>query len=318
MLNKALFREIEKGLPNPLYFIWSEESCFLEDALSTIVRVMVDPGTADFNYNTYDTTATPQEILNAAFTLPFMVQKRLVVIKDFHLFPAAAVKSLIPYFNEPAGSTCMVVLSRKAPGASLDMDWKVFPLNIPDREVPAWLKYIAQKKGIQLTDDAVEQLIEYTGYEIGLLMMEIEKLASQGSGRISGKDVVSSTSIMREFSTFELIDSLVAGQSSRAFRILTALLSTMSSHELPIVLGTLNWHYKQFYSLWLNKGKRPVKMKDRTYRALVKHISFFEEEDFLRIFRNLHEADLELKTSVRPELVLEVLLIRLLQKRSLN
>ena len=41
MLNKTLLGEIEKGLPSPLYYIWSEESCFLEDALSRFVEVVI-------------------------------------------------------------------------------------------------------------------------------------------------------------------------------------------------------------------------------------------------------------------------------------
>lgn len=318
MLNKTIHGEFEKGLPAPLYFIWSEESCLLDEALARISETVLASGARDFNYDVFYPSAASQEILNAASTLPFMMPKRLVLIKDFHLFPASAVKALIPYFREPAETTCMVVLSLKAPAAKLDIGWKVYSLNIQDRDIPAWLKQTAAKKGITLTDDAVDYLIEYIGYEIGLLMMEVEKLASRGSGKVSGRDIVASTSMMREYTTFELVDSLVAGQSSKAFRILTALLSTMSSHELPLILGTLNWHYKQFYSLWSHKGKRPMKMREQTYRALVKYLPSFKEEDFFSIFRSLHEADLGLKTSGRPELVLEVLFIRLLQKRSLN
>ncbi len=318
MLNKALLRELENGLPHPLYFLWSEEGCFLDGAVSRIIETILPAGTADFNCDTFYPSVPPQEILNAASTLPFMVPRRLVFIKDFHVFPAPVVKALIPYFREPVETTCMVVISLKAPAAKLDIGWKVFSLNIQERDVPAWLKQTAAKKGIKLTDDAVDHLIEYIGYEIGPLMMEIEKLASRGSGRISGGDIVASTSMMREYTTFELIDSLVAGKRSKAFRILSTLLSTMSSHELPLILGTLNWHYKQFYSLWSRKGKRHVKMRESTYRALVKYLPSFREDDFFRIFRSLHEADLGLKTSGRPELVLEVLFIRLLQERSLN
>ncbi|RJQ48018.1 MAG: DNA polymerase III subunit delta [Nitrospiraceae bacterium] len=318
MLNKALLREIEKGLPGPLYFLWSEESYFLEDALLKIIESVIPAGNADFNYDVFYPVSTPQEIMNAASTLPFMVPRRLVAIKDFQAFPASAVKAFLTYFREPAETTCMVIMSRKAPAASLDPGWKVYSLNIQDKDVPAWLRQAAAQKGLKLTDDAVEHLIEYVGYEIGLLMMELEKLASGGGRTVSGSDIVSSTSMTRENTTFELVDSLVAGRNTKAFRILKNLLSNMSAYELPSVLGTLNWHYKQFYSLWSGKGKRPARMNEKTYRALAKHLPSFTEEDFFRIFLSLHEADVGLKTSGRPELVLEVLLIRLLQKGSLH
>ncbi|MBI5739719.1 MAG: DNA polymerase III subunit delta [Nitrospirae bacterium] len=315
MQNKALLREIENGLPAALYFIWSEESLFLEEALPRIVGAVIAGGPEEFNYDVFYPASSPQEIVNAASTLPFMSSRRLVVLKDFHAFPAPAVKALVPYFANPAETACVVVLSRKAPAASLDIA-KVYSLIIRDSDIPAWLKQAGAQRGLRLTDEAVDSLIEYVGYEVGLLTMELEKLASSGSRTVSGGDVVSSAGRVREFTAFELVDSLTSGKSSRAFMIMKNLISNMSSHELPLIMGTLNWHYRQFYLLWMNKGKRPMKMKETTYRVLVKYLPSFQEEDFFRIFRDLHEADLGLKRSGRPELVLEVLLIKLLQKRS--
>jgi DNA polymerase III delta subunit len=312
MLNKTFLKEIEKGLPGFLYYVWSEEGCFLDDALLRITEVVTQPETADFNSDIFDPFSSAQTIIDAASTLPFMTQRRLVVIRDFHQFPVAAVKQLIAFFNNPSETTCLVVLSRKAAKASWKADWKVYSLNIREGEIPAALKHFGARKGIKLTDDAVSQLIEFIGTDMGLLFMEIEKLALSGHTTISGKDVAASTSMTRKFTSFDLIDALIAGQKTRVFSILNTMFER-NAMEAPVILGTLNWHYKQFYSLWLNNGKRPLKMREKTYRALVKYVSAFRENDFYQIFRNLHEADVAIKTSGRPGLSLEVLMIRLLQ-----
>lgn len=317
MVNKALVKDLEKGIPDALYFLWSEESCFLEDATAKFVETVVASGPLDFNYDIFYPSSDPQEILDAAATLPFMAQRRLVVLKDFHQLPASAVKVLMPYFKGPSETTCMVILSHKAPKASLKVNWKVYPLNIKESDVPAWLKQRASRKGLTLTNDAVDYLIEFVGYDIGLLIMEIEKLALSDNKTISRKEIVSSTSVMRKYSPFDLIDSLIAGQRTRAFRILKTIFAG-SAMEAPVILGTLNWHYRQFYSLWVNRGKRPVKMSEKTYRTLAKYLPSFSDDDFYHIFRSLHEADLGVKTSGRPELVIEVLLIKLLQKGAWN
>lgn len=317
MLNKALRKEFENGLPGAVYYLWSSEGWFLEDALSKFIETVIGSGPMDFNYDIFYPSSGTQEIIDAASTLPFMARRRLVVLKDFHQFNASAVKALMPYFKEPPEAACMVVLSGKAPRASMKAGWKVFPLNISENEIPAWLKHAAAGKGIKLTGDAIDHLIEFVGYDTGLLMMEIEKLSLSGNVTISGKDILSSTSMMRKYTPFDLIDSVIAGQRTRAFRILKTILSG-SGMEAPVVLGTLNWHYKQFYSLWLNKGKRPVKMRQKTYGILVKYIPSLKEEDFFSIFQSLHEADMGIKSSGRPELELEVLLIKLLQKGAWN
>ncbi len=317
MLNKGLAREFEKGLPGSLYYLWGEESCFLEEALTRFIDIVVGSAPRDFNCDVFDSSSEPQAILDAAATLPFMAKRRLVVLREFHLLTAPFIKKLSPCLREPSESTCMAIFSRKAPRASLKFNWKVYSLNIKERDIPAWLKHAAAKKGIRLTDDAVDCLTEFVGYDIGLLMMEIEKLALSGKGIIRGEDIVQGTGMMRDYTPFDLVDALITGQRSRAFRILKTIFAG-SGMEAPLVLGTLNWHYRQFYYLWLNRGKRPAKMREKTYKALVKHLPAFTEEDFYRIFRDLHEADTVIKTSARPGLVLEVLLIRLLQKGAWN
>ncbi|HEW81177.1 MAG TPA: hypothetical protein ENH18_02285, partial [Nitrospirae bacterium] len=86
MQNKTLLKEFEKGLPGAIYYLWSEESMFLEESLSKFSGAVLDPDNMDFNYDRFDSSSEPQEILNAASTLPFMAQRRLVVVKDFHQF----------------------------------------------------------------------------------------------------------------------------------------------------------------------------------------------------------------------------------------
>ncbi|UCH81713.1 MAG: DNA polymerase III subunit delta [Nitrospiraceae bacterium] len=317
MLNKTLLGEIDRGLPGSLYYIWSEESCFLEDALSRFIDVVISSHPADFNYDTFDSSAPVQEIINSAWTLPFMAPRRLVVIKDFQEFKAPAINTLKKYLDSPSDTTCLLILSRKGARATLKVKWKSISLNIKEWEIPAWLKQAAASRGLKLSNDAVDTLIEFVGNEVGMLSMELEKLALSGKKTLTGEDITASTGMMRKYTTFDLIDSIIAGSKARAFRILKTM-SGVSTMEAPVILGTLNWHYKQFYALWLNKGKRPARMREKTFRGLNKYLASYNEDIFFNIFKDLHEADVGVKTSGRPELVIEVLLIKLLQKRRSN
>ncbi len=317
MLSKILLKEFNNGLKAPVYYLWSNESCFLEEAQSKFVETIIASHPMDFNYEVFDPTAAVPQILDAISTLPFMAPRRLVVIKDFHKLSASALKILTPYFKSPLESTCLLLLSEKAPKASLKGDLKAYSLSLKEWDIPAWLKQAASERGVMLTRDAVEHLIEFVGYDIGLLLMEVEKLKLSGSKTITGKDIISSISMMRKYTPFDLIDSLIAGQKTRAFRVLKTILSA-NAMEATVILGTLNWHYKQFYSLWQNRGQRPLKMRERTYRALSKHLASYSEVSFYYIFRSLHEADLGIKSSGRPELEIEMLLVKLLQKEPVN
>lgn len=317
MFNSALDKEIESGLPQNLYYFWSEEDYFLDDVLRKAVERVVSLSQADFNYDLFYPSSDPGAIIDAASTLPFMADRRLVVLKGFNQYSKASVDSLLPYFKEPFENTCMIVLSQKAPGKKLsDIPWKLFKLGIEERDMPAWIKRIAADRGIQMTGEAVGCLIDHVGFDAGLLVSEIDKLSMSGKKRIDEKDIASSISAVRAYTTFNLIDAIVAEQKTRAFMILESILT--EKMLATSVMGTLNWHYREFYNLWINKGKKPQKMRMSTYSMLSKHVNSYNEDAFQRIFQVLHEADIAVKSSGRPDLVLEILLIRLLQKRRVS
>ncbi|MBI4686617.1 MAG: DNA polymerase III subunit delta [Nitrospirae bacterium] len=316
MFNKALLKDLEKQLPKPVYFIWSEDKLFLEGLLERASEVVVSQ-LRDFNYNIFYPSAEPSDILDTAFTLPMMSQRRLVVIKDFHQFPASAVKTITTYLGKPCETTCMLILSQKEPKKEF-ANLPVFLLKVKDQDIPLWIKQKAQEKGMKITDEAQDYLIEFVGNDVGMLSAEIEKLAASGLKAITPKDIMASTGMVREFTAFNLLDAVIGGRKAKAFGILKTIMEGRSSDMAVSIIGALNWHYRQFYSLWYSKGKRPQKMREATYRALFKYLSFYREEDFYQIFRNLHEADICMKSGGMPEFTLEVLLLKLLKQGAKN
>jgi DNA polymerase III delta subunit len=313
MLNKTLEKEFKDGLKAPIYFFWGEDNYLLEDVhLRSIDKVLSD-SPVDFNYDLFYPSASSQQIIDAVSTLPFMAGRRLVVLKDFHEFPEATIKEIMPYLQMPSESTCMVVLSRKAPKKGLDIRWRVYHLSIREKDMPVWVKELSSRKGVRLTNDVINILLEFTGYDTGLLSMEIEKLANSGKKIIKEADVIASITMMRHFTSFELINCIIEGQKTRALRILRSIFREGNATEsATLLLGALNWHFREFYNLWLDKGRRPARMKEKTYKALMKYLPLYNEERFYDIFRALHEADIRIKTGGRAEIVIEALLINLL------
>jgi DNA polymerase-3 subunit delta len=312
MLNKRLDREIDMAFPFPLYFLWGKEALLLEEVLKTAEEKVISPQQKDFNYDVFYSSASPQDILNASYSLPFMAPRRLVVLKDFHLFSPSSVKALVPYLKKPNETTCMLIFSQKEPKAAIEAVWKTYRLHIRESDIPGWIRQRAAHRGIKLTDSAVDCLIEFLGADSGLLAAEIEKLVLSGRKTIDDDDIIASSGMVREYTPFNLIDAITAGRKTRAFRIMRSLIEKKSS-DAASVLAPLNWHYRQFFTLWENKGKRPPKMRQSTYRALQHYLPKFTLGNFCDIFQSLHEADLRIKTSGRPEIALEILLVKLLR-----
>lgn len=316
MLNSRLDRELEKGMPAPLYFFYGKENLLLEQVMADATARVIAAPQMDFNYDIFYPPGPSQEIMDTASTLPFMARRRIVIIRDFHQFLAADIDAMIPYFQNPNDATCMLIFSSEEPKLK-NINWHVFQIKIKENEIPLWLEQVAAKKGVNISENAIDYLIDTVGADLGLLNMEIEKLSLAGLKKIGIKEIIPYIGTTREYVPFNLIDALIAGRKTEVFKILRKI-TDRSSSDAPAVIGALNWYYKQFFDLWGNKGEKPPKMKEYTFRTFSRYVKNFSLGKFNLIFQYLHEADVEIKSLSRPELTLEVLLIRLLQAGAKN
>ncbi|MCC6346625.1 MAG: hypothetical protein IT388_05495, partial [Nitrospirales bacterium] len=170
---------------------------------------------------------------------------------------------------------------------------------VQEKEIPLWLTARAGKKGITLTDEAVEYLITVAGTDLGMLSAEIEKLSYwNASGSIGVEELRGTVYAGAEYSAFDLTDALAKGDAKEVFRIVQGLLA---SQEPQMVLGALNYHISRQISRQLSG--RPVP-----------HNSSGEDSTVAgEVFRLLHEADAAVKTS--HKFVLEDLLVKLLRRK---
>jgi DNA polymerase-3 subunit delta len=313
MINRWIEQEIKRKMPEPLYYIHSDESPVVEELLKKAADAVFEKGQKDFNYNVFDKTSTTQKIIDTALTLPFLASRRFVIIRNFDELTAGQKKALVPYLKNPSPGTCMIVISSQFLKAGKEkIPWKVFSLKVNDNDIPRWITQNASERGITLTPDAVETLIEFVGTDTGLLSAELDKIALSEKKYIYKDDIKDLSGFMRDYGVFDLVDALIVKDKDRAFTILKALLDSGSAAPESI-LGAIVWHYGQFYTLWLNKGKRPLKMREKTYRILSCYLRDCSEDYFFEIFKNLHDTDVKIKTTGRPEIALEILLLNLLK-----
>ncbi|MBI5750272.1 MAG: DNA polymerase III subunit delta, partial [Nitrospinae bacterium] len=77
-----LIKNIEKGWLNPLYLFYGDEGFLIDEAVKKMVSVIVEPSNKDFNLEILRGSETSYaEIINKAQTLPFMGERRAVIVK---------------------------------------------------------------------------------------------------------------------------------------------------------------------------------------------------------------------------------------------
>lgn len=285
---KQFQAELSKGMPSPVYLLYSSDDFLLYEALASLKGLHSDA--AGFNFDVFDVKSSDdvipvEQIVDILNTMPFLSSRKVVVIHNIQKLAKKDAQKLEAYVQNPADTALLVMLhSGTAPklfAAAAAGCMKTIALTVQERELPQWIKEKAKQKKVSLTDKAVEYLIAVTGTDLGMLSAEIEKLACFISDRaIDVDDLRSIVYSGAEYSAFDLIDALKRKDAQGVFRIFE---SVAKNQEPQMLLGALNYHYG-----------RQLSGTAGTVRLL-------------------HEADIAIKSSHRY--VIEELLVKLLKKQ---
>ena len=83
----SLIKEVKSGKVSPVYLLCGKESFLIEKALKSLLDILLQPETRDFNLNLLDgTIVTIQDILSAVEVYPIIADWRIVVVSESVLF----------------------------------------------------------------------------------------------------------------------------------------------------------------------------------------------------------------------------------------
>ncbi|ACV63999.1 DNA polymerase III, delta subunit [Desulfofarcimen acetoxidans DSM 771] len=91
---KKLLHGLKNGEIKPVYLLYGQEVYLLNEAIKNFKKIVLNEETGDFNFDLINgEETTPEDIVSLAQNLPFMAEKRLVVVKDFPAFNAPKNKA---------------------------------------------------------------------------------------------------------------------------------------------------------------------------------------------------------------------------------
>ena len=265
-------------------------------------------------------------IVDACTTPPFLVDRRVVVVRDAGRLAAHDAARLAEAVAHPLPSVHLVLVAgggtipaslvkvATAAGELVDAS--------PGRghQRGRWIAEQLRHAPVKLDAPAARRLEEHLGDDLGRLEGLLESLAA-AYGEGAAVNVASLEPFLGEAGAvppWELTDAIDAGDVPGALRALHRLLA--AGRAAPVVVGTLHTHFSNMLRL---DGAEVVSGDDAT--ALLGARSPFVAKKALDRARQLGservgqavtlvaDADLDVKgqTALSPELVLEVLVARL-------
>jgi DNA polymerase-3 subunit delta len=230
---RKLQQRLENHPPSMLYVLAGDEAFLHEEALALIKSKSVDPGTIDFNYDSFYAGETKAaQVKDAVQMLPMMSPRRLVIFRNVDDMKDKEWDELFDIFEMPVESTTLVLTcealdKRKKPYKKLAEHAVWVDLKRPyDNQIPDWIDYLAYRKQMEVSKEAGQLIKQFVGVNLTEINNELEKLRNYVGERknVAVEDVLAIVSRARVDRIFDLTDAIGKNDKASALHSLANLL----------------------------------------------------------------------------------------------
>lgn len=312
----------------PIYVIAGEEKTLVDAECEKLLETLLEPqqrATGLFNADPAEVSAS--EVLDELRTLPFLTERRVVLVKGADKFISENRELLEKYFDNPCPTGILILtvskwdertkLAKKLPSAG-----KLLNVSQPTRgQLPRRLmQYAREAHGKNLSETAAELLVELSGDELVRLYSEVDKLAlfANNEKSITEQHIESLVGHNRIFNAFTVIDAIMAGDIAQAIYRLRTMFAEDKSVEYTVV-GAFAFHFRRMFGakVLLEKGVGSAEIASRL-RIWGDRDSFFAQlrkvslKQIGSILQQLAATDYAIKTGrAKAEVAAEQLVLRL-------
>jgi DNA polymerase-3 subunit delta len=329
-----VLKAVKKGQVAAYYLFYGPGEFRLERVLASLKTMLVPEAARDFNLEVLyaddkvgDQPVEPELIINKASSLPFLAQRRLIILRRTESFTAEQLERFVPYLEKPSPSTCLIFISSRtnfstrfykkfrSEGVDLLFD------ELKGNQVVAWIRRTASEElGMTLDGEACAYLQAVVGNRSRELYSELEKLHLRYGKAVSQAQVKEAVTHSRVYTVFELMEAVSKKDGGSSVRILKRYLEEEDTRDAPQgLIGMLN---RQIRLLWLTKGvmvKRggPEEVQKKTglagfpVKKLMEQAPRWTEKELQSALERLRWCDDRLKSGSDSRVILETLLLSL-------
>ncbi|AGB41818.1 DNA polymerase III, delta subunit [Halobacteroides halobius DSM 5150] len=315
-----------------VYLAYGEDEYLLRKFLDEFISCFVSDEFSTFNLNIIKESADliPQ-IVNAAETLPFMVEKRIVIVHTYNLFTQKTkdIDTLYSLLDEFPDTTTLLFVSHKKPDKRMKLYKKVSKIgkilefsSLKYKKLDEWIKNKAQQEGYQINIGAIKLLEEAFNNDLQKLKNELEKIMTfVGSKKVINKAdveaIISKDWLVKDNIIFDFVDAIGHNNVSLALELLSVILEEGTEPKQILVMIARQIRLMLQTKLLSQQGLRikeiAKELKQHPYpvEKCLKQSRNFSIKSLEEALEELSKTDYKLVTGADQELELELLVINL-------
>jgi DNA polymerase-3 subunit delta len=253
-----------------VYILSGADDAAKRKRLDAIVSEVIDPGFADFDYQSIEgRDATAEKIISACTAAPIASNRRVVAVTLANEMPSDQQKELAQKFNLLPEYACLVLIehppvvkdgkARKGSMLETELTTAVkkvgqivdFPL-MKDSEATSFVKKLVSEAGKTITTTTAAMIVRRCGSDSGLLSNEVTKLVNFIGDRteITDADVERLVPETVEDTIFKLIDAVGMRKARSALSYLEPLLYSAGANPQAAALRVLAMLARHFRHIW--------------------------------------------------------------------
>ncbi len=323
--------EAEPGDAAPVWLVKGDDPGLVAQAAHRLVGQLVGEADLSLSVEEFGGPAADQldvgTVVDACTTPAFLVERRVVVVRDAGRITADDAARLTAYLDDPLPTTSLVLVAGGGtiPAALTRVAGRVG--KVVDASAGSgkarsqWLADQVRRGPVRLDGPALARLAEHLGEDVGRLAGLLDALAAAyGTGAtVTEEDLVPFLGTAGSIAPWDLTDAVDAGDMGAALGALHRMVEGGGSHPL-VVLAILHRHVRQLLRLDGSGATTPEAAAEllglRSPFPARKALAQSRRLGSARIARSVKlvaDADLALRgaSALHEVVVLEVLVARL-------
>lgn len=242
---KTLAQRLAKKIEHS-YLIQGEDILLYDKALE-LIKKACHIELEEFNFTKFDDDNFKTDVvMDTLETLPFVGEKKIVLLKNLTKIPEDFKKKLNAYLKAPQPSTCLVIFDFFN-NFNFIISEKVSAKRLDEVSLGKIVEAELEKAGKSIQKEATVLLLSYCCDYYSLIANELEKLKNIDNDVITKKDIENMVTKETEFSVFELSEALSKKDANKAVELLS--LMEKDTKTFSLILN----HFRRMFFIAISK-----------------------------------------------------------------
>lgn len=330
-------KELEKQLKQKnifsCYLFYGTEQYLKKKYTNLLKKTLLEESAEAMNFDIFEGDKQNIDIvLDSAETLPFLSDKRFLIIKQSGLFQVGRkndTETIAEYISRIPDTTCILFLENdvdkrgKLYKAILKYGYIAEMNGLSEKELLYWIIRECKRNKFQIETKIASYLLYVVGSDMIQLEEEIKKLGSflpeNAQATSHDIDIICTKSL--ETKIFDLINAMLDGKPKEAITIYHNLLLMKESPLMVLAMIIRQFRMILQCKVLLEQGKTQsqiaskMNIRDFMVRGYLKQSKYFKVGELKQALEYCLQTDVNIKTGkLNGELALELLLLKYSRK----